>query len=259
MINDNFYFPHVTLLITHYNRSRSLENLLRSFSDLGCRFGDIVVSDDCSDPAHLKQIIKLRESFPLTLVASDKNGGLGHNINKGQDRVNTPYTLYVQEDFTPCESFPAKFKTSLAIMEEDKGLDIVRFWSYFPYPYLRNEKEGFYEMYMKPFARNYHKIYCYGDTPHLRRSSFLKKFGRYQEGISGDRTEYKMCISFIQNRGRGLFYKDCRSLFVHENTEEEPSTMHRVSWRQGNSLPIRVARNMYRQVKYNLDIHFKFG
>jgi len=259
MINNDFCFPQVTLLITHFNRSRSLQNLLLSFKELGCEFGGIVVSDDCSDTLHVEQIRKLQESYPLTLVTSEKNCGLGHNINKGQDRVETPYTLYVQEDFTPLENFPAKLKKSLALMEENEGLDIVRYWSYFPYPYLRNERDGFYEMYIKPFARDYHKIYCYGDTPHLRRTTFLTKFGRYQEGISGDRTEYKMCISFIQNKGKGLFFKDCRSLFLHENTEEEPSTMHRVSWKQSSSFPIRIARSVYRQVKYNLDIHFKFG
>lgn len=252
-----FYFSQTTLLITHFNRSKSLENLLQSFKDLGCEFENIVVSDDCSDVSHVQRMKTLQESYPFTLITAEKNFGLGHNINKGQDSVQTPYTLYVQEDFKPLESFPLNLQKSLDFMNEDSQLDIVRFWSYSPYPYLRNEKEGFYEMYIKPFALNYHKIYCYGDTPHLRRSSFLSKFGRYQEGISGDRTEYKMCISFIQNNGKGLFYRNCRALFFHENSEDEPSTMHRVSWRQSNSMPIKIARDIYRQIKYNMDIHFK--
>src|SRR5690606_26652844 len=106
----------------------------------------------------------------------------------------------------------------------------------------------------KPFALNYHKIYRYADTPHLRRSTFFEKFGRYREGLPGDRTEYRMCISFIQNNGSGLFYNDCRSLFVHENSLEEPSTMVRVNWKQSNSFFVRVLRNLYRQIKYNVDI-----
>ncbi len=45
-------FSGVTLLVTHYNRSSSLEHLLRSFQSPGCVFEDIVVSDDGSKPDH---------------------------------------------------------------------------------------------------------------------------------------------------------------------------------------------------------------
>src|SRR5690606_6352299 len=109
-------------------------------------------------------------------------------------------------------------------------------------------------MYIKPFALKYHKIYRYADTPHLRRSTFLEKFGRYEEGLTGDRTEYKMCISFIQNRGKGLFYNECQSLFIHENSSDEPSTMVRISWKHSNNFFVRILRNIYRQIKYNSDI-----
>ena len=54
------------------------------------------------------------------------------------------------------------------------------------------------------------KIYQYSDHPHLRKSSFLTKFGRYQEGIKGDKTEYNMCVSFIKNKGKGLFFNEFR-------------------------------------------------
>ena len=37
------------------------------------------------------------------------DSGLGNNINKGQDAVKTPLTLYVQEDFTPAAIFPESF------------------------------------------------------------------------------------------------------------------------------------------------------
>jgi glycosyltransferase involved in cell wall biosynthesis len=94
-------FQDTTLLITHYNRSESLERLLTSFEDLNCRFGDIVVSDDGSKPEHLTKVKSLANRFNFTLVTTPVNKGLGNNINKGQDAVKTPYTLYVQEDFQP--------------------------------------------------------------------------------------------------------------------------------------------------------------
>ena len=52
-MNEPLSFPGVTLLVTVYNRSRSLDRLLDAFKQLNCHFGDIVVSDDGSKPEHL--------------------------------------------------------------------------------------------------------------------------------------------------------------------------------------------------------------
>lgn len=49
-----FEFPEVTLVITHYNRSTSLERLLQSIKDLKCSFNEIIVSDDGSKLEHLE-------------------------------------------------------------------------------------------------------------------------------------------------------------------------------------------------------------
>lgn len=247
-------FPLITLLITHFNRSKSLERLLSRFMDLDCEFGDIVVSDDGSSSEHLKAVRDLQKKFSFRLIESNENKGLGNNINKGQDAVFTQYTLYVQEDFEPLSIFPEKLLDSQGFMEDDKTLDIVRYYAFWPYPYLKNYAKGFFQMYWKMLGANYGKIYCYADTPHLRRSNFLEKFGRYEESITGDRMEYKMCISFIQKKGKGLFYYDCNSLFRHENSSEEPSTMERQSWKHGNNFFIMLARQLYRQIRYNADV-----
>ena len=79
MIQDQF--SAVTLLITHYNRSRSLERLLQTFATQQIVFGDIVVSDDGSKPEHLdylKAIRKIVRSQHLTL-----------NFNIGEIWVDT--------------------------------------------------------------------------------------------------------------------------------------------------------------------------
>ncbi len=249
-----YTFSNVSLLITHYNRSESLNNLLESFKKLNCSFGEVVVSDDGSKAEHLDKLKLLREAYDLNLITTPINKGLGNNINKGQDAVKNAYTLYVQEDFEPSPDFPAKFAKALEFMDSDKSLDIVRFYAYYPYPYLKLFSEDYDEMYVKNFGLRYDKIYFYSDHPHLRRSSFFEKFGRYPEGLKGDLTEYKMCISFIQNKGRGLFYKDYSSLLLQKNSEEEPSTMTRSNWKQKENLLLNTVRYIYRQIKYNLDI-----
>lgn len=249
-------FKGVTLMVTHYNRSSSLKNLLQSFNKLDCVFEDIVVSDDGSKPEHQKSLKKIQLQFPFRLISTPVNKGLGNNLNKGQDAVSTPYTLYVQEDFTPTIVFAAHFADALKIMEERKDFDIARFYAYSAYPYLKSLKNGFSEMLIKPWYADYMKVYFYSDHPHLRRSDFLEKFGRYPEGMKGDRTEYRMCINFIQNKGKGIFFNEYRQLFSQDNSEAEPSTMSRKSWTTSNNTLIAFIRYGYRQLRYNYDILF---
>ncbi|MCX2484231.1 glycosyltransferase family 2 protein [Pedobacter sp. MR2016-24] len=252
-----YNFPDVSLLITHYNRSESLDNLLSSFKKLNCEFGEIVVSDDGSKPAYLEKLKELEIKYNFKLVTTPVNKGLGNNINKGQDAVTCKYTLYVQEDFEPKSSFPDRFSEAVKFMDDDSKLDLVRFYAYAPYAYLEPFNEFYSSMRKNNYGIKYKKIYFYSDHPHLRRSDFFNKFGRYPEGIKGDLTEYKMCISFLQNDIKGLFYTDYKGLFDQINSAAEPSTMTntRSNWRQGEGSLIGIIRNVYRQLKYNYDIH----
>lgn len=252
-MSEHYTFPEVTLLITHYNRSKSLERLLRSFLSLGCRFATIVVSDDGSKPEHLQKLRLLQSEFLFELITTPINRGLGNNINKGQDAVKTPYTLYVQEDFIPTALFPDKLVESIRFMTKDSGLDMVRFYAYFKYPYLRPKAHGFSEMLFRVTKPGYSKFYMYSDHPHLRRSSFFSKFGRYVEGKKGDVTEYRMMMSFLKNEGRSLFFEDYKDLFLQENCSVEPSTMKRNLLRESNNFAISWARHFYRHVKFNSD------
>jgi len=251
-----YNFRDVTLLITHYNRSSSLERLLKTFKEYNCVFDDIVVSDDGSKPEHLQALQALKNNYKFRLITTSKNKGLGNNINKGQEAVITPYTLYVQEDFIPTPIFPDKFVKALDIMNRESKWDIIRFYAYGSYPYLQTYNEDYAEMVIKPWYLETGKIYMYSDHPHLRRSNFLTKFGRYAEGIKGDKTEYRMCIAFIQKKGQGLFFRKYKELFIQKNSEDEPTTMTRAVWTRSKNPVISVVRQVYRQIKYNYDINF---
>ncbi|GGK56653.1 hypothetical protein GCM10011405_00980 [Rufibacter glacialis] len=248
-------FPDVTLLVTHYNRSGSLERLLAGFRERGCSFGEVVVSDDGSRPEHLSAVRALQERYPFRLVTTPQNRGLGHNINKGQEAVRTPLTLYVQEDFVPTAAFAPHFMDALEIMRQEGQWDLITFYAYFPYPYLRPYRQGFSEKLYKPWYTNYKKIYAYTDHPHLRRSDFLQKFGRYSEGTKPDKSEYLMCVAFLKKHGKCLFYNDYKSLFLQVNPADEPSTVERSKLSQSNNVFISIIRDVYRQVKYNYDLH----
>jgi glycosyltransferase involved in cell wall biosynthesis len=252
-----YYFADVTLLVTHYNRSGSLERLLRSCRERGCAFGEIVVSDDGSRAEHLEAVRSLQGQYGFRLVTTPVNRGLGHNINKGQEAVGTPLTLYVQEDFVPTAAFPEHFRDAVEIMRQEKEWDLITFYAYFAYPYLRPYRKGYSEKLYKPWYTNHLKFYYYGDHPHLRRSDFLAKFGRYEEGINPDLTELSMSLSFIKNNGKGLMFNDCHSLFMQKNTSEEPSTAtYRKSWKEQNNIAVLLLRWMYLKYKF-LNLHYK--
>ena len=250
-------FYNITLLITHYNRSNSLQRLLQSFHDMGFIFGDIVVSDDGSEEAHINAVKKLQNRFLFRLLTTEKNKGLGNNINKGQRAVNTPYTIYVQEDFVPMQPFSNALSFALTTLQNRPELDMARFYAYVRYPYLKSIGYGFSEMIFKPWSKGYKKFYIYSDHPHLRRSNFLEKFGNYPEGIKGDATEYGMMMKFLQKKGKGIFYEDFKGLFKQVNSDTEPSTMTRNSLRNSEAVLITFIRNIYRHLRFNFDYHFK--
>lgn len=247
-------FSTITLLITHYNRSKSLARLLQAFDKQQISFGDIVVSDDGSKPEHIAFLKDLQKSHPFTLITTPQNAGLGNNINKGQDAVKTPYTLYVQEDFDPLPGYDQHLKDALEIVEERKDIDMVRFYAYFKYPYLKTYKNGFSEMMFKIWYPGYRKFHVYSDHPHLRRTTFFEKFGRYREGLKGDRTEFLMAMSFLKNKGKAMFYEDFKGLFDQINSSDEPSTMKRSDVRQSSNPAIAFVRMIYRNVKHNYDL-----
>ncbi|RZK12044.1 MAG: glycosyltransferase, partial [Flavobacterium sp.] len=76
-------FNDITLLITHFNRSKSLERLLSELKKIGCNFTNIIVSDDCSSHEHLDYIQLLEQEFNFKLISGKQNKGLGNNLNKG--------------------------------------------------------------------------------------------------------------------------------------------------------------------------------
>ena len=249
-------FNNITLLITHYNRSQSLERLLQTLVNLKVTFSEIVVSDDGSRIEHLTELYKLKDIYQFNLVTTPTNKGLGNNINKGQDKVSKKYTLYIQEDFVPKKIFFDKLKVAYQFFQDDDELDFVRFYAYFKLPNLEPFKEGFSLVRFKPYNlwESYRKFYVYSDHPHLRKSNFFEKFGRYPEGIKPDKTEYKMMMKVLSVGVKTYFYEDFKALIEQENSEIEPSTVKRNFWRNNENILISMIRHTYRYLRFYIDL-----
>ncbi len=249
-------FSDISLLVTHYNRSRSLEKLLQRLHELDLRFQEIVISDDGSKPEHLDYIKTLQTKYKFKLINTPKNQGLGNNINKGQNAINTPYILYLQEDFVPQTKFAEKLEKAHQFLQEDADLDFVRFYAYYKFPNLTPVSDGFSEMHFShsKFWQGYRKFYVYSDHPHLRRQTFFDRFGKYQEGIKPDRTEYNMMMQVLAGNPKAYFYDDINVLLSQENSAEEPSSIKRNFFRNSNSYFSVLAREIYRYVRFNLEL-----
>lgn len=251
-----YKFDTTTLLITHYNRSQSLERLLNSFQEAGIAFNDIVVSDDASSVEHLDNLKDLQSIYKFNFITTLKNGGLGNNLNKGQDAVKTKYTLYVQEDFIPLPACLDYLKRAMDIMSSDEKVDSIRFYSYLDYPKTIPYQEGFSEMIFDPWSMDITKVPMYSDHPHFRKSNFFEKFGRYTENKKSDQIEYDMMISFLKKRAKCLLVNDYRSVFAQINSDEEPSTVKRNSLRYSPSPLVWLPRYLYRILKFNYRYFF---
>jgi glycosyltransferase involved in cell wall biosynthesis len=226
MPESNQHFTGVTLLITHFNRSKSLLRLLETLNKIFITFDEIIVSDGGSSDEHMLHVEELQQQFGFTLLTSPSNKGLGNTINMGQDAVKTPFILYIQEDFVPKAAFASALKDGFNIINTEEKWDLIRFYAFpwTPYPYLKDYKNGFSEMIFSllPWYSNNQKFNVYSDHPHLKRATFPNKFGRYFETRNGDVTEMSMVRSFLKNNGKGLYFKNNKSLFEHDNPEDEP-------------------------------------
>jgi glycosyltransferase involved in cell wall biosynthesis len=260
MTGETNYFSEITLLITHYNRSTSLERLLKSFEDRNIRFNEIIVSDDGSKTEHIKKLELFKTRYGITRILAAGNKGLANNINKGQRAVKTSFTLYVQEDFIPTERFARSLSDGLRLIREDPEIDLVRFYAYRKHPYLKPLKHQFSEMEFHFWRLNASQFNCYSDHPHLRRSSFADKFGNYQEGIKSDRAEFKMAMSFVQKKGKAIIHDDYRDIFIQENSTSEPSQVARKKLKKqlqlSDSVFIKSLRFVYRNIKFRTDYLF---
>ncbi|MCH5685121.1 hypothetical protein LWM68_13215 [Niabella sp. W65] len=78
------HFPDITLLVTHYNRSASLQNMLQSFRVRQLSFGGIVVSDDGSQPLHFDKLQELQKSSGLHLFRPLKTAALVKTLIRGK-------------------------------------------------------------------------------------------------------------------------------------------------------------------------------
>jgi glycosyltransferase involved in cell wall biosynthesis len=251
------YFEDIGLMITHYNRSKSLERLLTELKLAGCSFKEIIVADDSSTPEHLEYIKGLHRDYDFRLVSGPVNKGLGNNLNKGMDAVGSPFILYIQEDFIPLEGFSTHLKEGFSLLAEHADFDIVRFYAYEKYPYLKPYKNGFSEMLFKWWYPGLNKFAYYSDHPHLRRKTFSQKFGRYLEGTSGDKTEFSMMMSFLKNKGKAFFYNKHKSALEQVNSNDEPSTMTRNKWRNSDNFFITHLRTIYRYLNCYSALFFR--
>jgi glycosyltransferase involved in cell wall biosynthesis len=177
----------LSVLFVTYNRSDLLETAYTSIQermDFGALRVEYIVTDDRSDPAHVRVLENLH--FDKRVLWS-VNSGLGANCNRGIAACHGEYILQIQDD---CEFVGSRtlLATGLEIMETDPEIGILQLTNQTPAvphevrhlangtPYLVFVNDG------EPYKRD-----CgarpYSDQPHLKRRQFIDDVGPYTEGV----------------------------------------------------------------------------
>jgi len=178
----------LSVVFLTYNRSDLLEAAvasirpaLASLKDFGV---EMVLSDDASDERHQTIIARL----PMDrVVVAQQNSGLSHNHNKGLDACQYDYMLSLQDDWCFVGA-PRALAAAIAILDQDEEIGIVNFiapersipksnrqladgttYTVFENDGLNRKRGAGY----RP----------YSDRPHLKRASFVRDIGPYNESL----------------------------------------------------------------------------
>ena len=185
----------LSILITHYNRPKSLKECLQAIQALKLEYPhEIVVSDDCSAFENIELIKKIEG---VRLILSDSNRGLAANLNHGIKACKGDYILYCQEDFllkkTILDVLPECFKSL------DSGqVDMVRFRANYKFNKLIKISEHINKI-PKFSLHNFHiNTFRYSDHPFITSPDFYKRFGYYLENSSGPYGETEFAIRILK-------------------------------------------------------------
>lgn len=185
----------LSVLITSYNRPNALSACLEAIKAMDFDIPyEVVVTDDGSKEEHISEI-KTLKGIDL-LLTSEKNKGLGANLNKGIKACKGPYILYCQEDFLLKKELVPALKESFLLLD-DGNLDMIRFQANYKFPSLNHVSGHIYKIPHFSFKNFYVNTFQYSDNPFVTKKEFYEEVGYYLEGERGDYGETEFAIRVL--------------------------------------------------------------
>jgi len=118
----------------------------------------------------------------INLAFREGPAGLGENHNAAMRMGRAEYVLLVQDDWQLME--PLDLLPGLRLLAANPEIDLVRY----NWPRGLNNTTGQYRTRLAIQPNGWRRFmpdsgWSYGDSPHLRRRSFMDKWGWYREGL----------------------------------------------------------------------------
>lgn len=186
----------VSILITHYNRSKALIDCIESFKALNLEINfEFIVCDDCSTEEQLTEIRKIKD---ITLIESEYNRGLGANINKGLPYCSGEFILYCQEDFMITSGFVNVIEEIAVVLRQNK-VDMVRLKANYRFPKLISISKNISQIPKFAVQNFLVNAFQYSDNPFVIKKDFFEKNGFYLEDVKGNYCELEYSIRIMKS------------------------------------------------------------
>jgi len=185
----------ISFLITHYNRPQSLATCINSIHHHVAKINyEIIISDDCSKKENIEKIKQLNYD---KLILSKQNTGLASNINRGIDKCQGQYIVYIQEDFGINQEFANQIDHILKILDKDK-IEMIRLRSNVNFK-TYHLIQGYFKLIPRFAPQNFLiDHYRYSDHPYVVKTNFFKKFGYYKENVNTSYGENEYMIRMMK-------------------------------------------------------------
>ncbi len=206
VLNQN---PLISVAIATWNRTGYLYHTINCLRKYTTYLNlEIIVSDDGSDDIPLLK--KVCKKLKVDQLILNEHGGMGANFNAAVRACKGDYILHTEDDWAllptcsdyiqEClEAFDKHETLGMIRLQHWRDCDIDRIFTTNRLPILT----------LKPASM----IYVYSSSPHLKRKSYHKEIGYFEEGRNAGDTETLAAEAFNrQDKVKIGFLKKC---FVH--------------------------------------------
>lgn len=195
-------WPRISVLVTSYRRpalvARTLERLRSTCDYPNLEF---VLSDDGSPEDDYREMLSCEFD---RVVRSDRNRGLGANMNQGIRACTGSYILNLQDDWDflgPRDLM----RQAVEVLEAAPELHLVRFTTSGGSFAGAERRRVLDQEVLVATSRTTESLYLYSDNPHLKRATFHQTFGFFDE-VAGGRSERLFCERFRERRDASVVW-----------------------------------------------------
>jgi|TARA_R100000479_G_scaffold33554_3_gene14187 glycosyltransferase involved in cell wall biosynthesis len=190
----------ISILITHYNRPKALEQCVASF--LAFKRGALPIEIIVTDDGSKKYVQDAIKKLPIdTLVTSEVNKGLTSNLNTGIKNCSGNYILYCQEDFIPKPELKALLPEMLEVLDSGKA-DMIRLKANYTFPKLNYLSDTIKLIPKFSWKNFYYNTFQYSDNPFITTKDFFDNYGYYLENTSGPYGENEYAIRIMKSKAK---------------------------------------------------------